>query len=277
MDVITLLTDFGTRDEYVGAMKGVMLSVNPAAKLVDISHHVPAYDVRQTAALLTAAYPYFPAGTVHLVVVDPGVGGRRSAIALSCGRHFFVGPDNGVFSALLGGGLSVDIVRIENTALFHMPVSRTFHGRDIFAPVAAHLSTGLALSRLGPPLAREEAVCLPMPAAHIDNDGLLAGEVIAVDHFGNLITNISGVQVNDLLGRTPGAAAIVEAGGHRIHGLSESYQQADGLQPLAIIGSRGTVEIAVNRRSACHRLALAVGDTVRVAALAPSAGKGAQR
>ncbi len=262
--IITLTTDFGLADGYVAAMKGVILGINPNARLVDISHDIKPQSIAEGAFVLGTTYRYFPAGTVHLAVVDPGVGTDRRAIILKAAGFFFVAPDNGLLADVLHdvlpdstGRLEAgwEVVAITNSRYWRSPVSPTFHGRDIFAPVAAHLSLGTRLTEFGelvssivvPPLAR------PWPRA----DGSLAGSIVHVDHFGNLITNVREAQM-------PGRAVAVQVAGRKITGLRHTYAEGEGL--IALIGSSGFLEIAVNGGSAHELTGAGVGDEVIVAA-----------
>ena len=270
--IITLTTDFGLADPYVGALKGAILSVNPEATIVDITHDIRPQQIEQAAFILGAAYPHFPPGAIHVAVVDPGVGTARRAIALATPRATFLGPDNGVLSAALPDDIreaasagahpialpSPFAAHALTEQRFHRaPVSPTFHGRDIFAPVAAHLSLGLAPEELGPPVA--EIVALPPFRAGFQADGSLAGRVLHVDHFGNLITDVRAEQL-------PPPPLQVEMCGRRIEGLSPTYADRPGL--LAVIGSSGFLEIAFSQGSAARELAADIGQPVLVRPLA---------
>jgi S-adenosylmethionine hydrolase len=184
--IVTLLTDFGTADYFVGAMKGAVLSVNPSAQVVDITHEVPAFDIEAGAFALLAAFEAFPAGTVHVVVVDPGVGSPRRPLAVEGGGHFFVGPDNGVFGHVYERLQNFRAFQLTNENYFRRSVSSTFHGRDIFAPVGGALSLGADIEKLGPRV--EDPERLPFAAPSRLPDGTIRGAVIHVDHFGNLVT-----------------------------------------------------------------------------------------
>ena len=249
--IITLTTDFGAADTWVGVMKGVILSIFPAARIVDLTHEIPAHDVRAAALALIDAVPFFPRGTVHLAVVDPGVGSDRKALAARKDGHFFVGPDNGVFSGFLPGEYVLELDRPE---LFLPRVSKSFHGRDVFAPVAARLAEGRSLRDLGSPLADPVLLDLPRAEKHGET---VRGEVVMVDHFGNLITNIP----ERLL---PPSPLSVEVGSEKISGLRLCYEDADPGQCAAIIGSTGRLEIALPRGSAAQLLRAGVGGKVTV-------------
>ena len=266
---ITLTTDFGTADPYVGIMKGVILGINPQATIVDISHHIQPQSVLEAAFIIGASHRFFPEGTIHVVVVDPGVGTSRSVVLLITPSARYLAPDNGTLSYVLreasqqgpkvSEGLQVAVprdyraYRLSNPDFWLHPVSSTFHGRDIFAPVAAHLSLGVPAHRLGREVRDLTWLAPPEP----DWDGTtLAGQVVHVDGFGNLITNIPAT----LLPR--GGAITVEVKGRRIAGLSTSY--AHGERVLAIIGSLGNLEVCVKNGSAAHSLKAGVGDPVMV-------------
>lgn len=263
--IITLTTDFGTSDAYVGVMKGVILGINPRAQVVDITHAIPPQDVHEAAFLIHSAHRYFPKDTIHTIVVDPGVGSNRRAIVCQTDNAVFVCPDNGVLSYLLQGNLQGNLqdrpafqaTTIENATYLLPHVSNTFHGRDIFAPVAAHLSLGVPLADIGTPV--HKPVQLSIPTMHIADD-TLSGEIIKVDSFGNLITNISQA---DFVAFTETASAYtIQAGDVSINRLNRAYAESDTGEPLAIIGSFGLLEIAVNCGSAEEQLGLKRGDAV---------------
>ncbi|MDY6879536.1 MAG: SAM-dependent chlorinase/fluorinase [Desulfatiglans sp.] len=248
--IITLTTDFGLTDPYLGAMKGAILTINQRARLVDISHQVKQGHVFRGASVLREAYPYFPKGSIHVAVVDPGVGGNRRPIALKADDHFFVGPDNGIFWPVIEKHGDVRIVHLTEAEFFLPDLSRTFHGRDIFAPVAAHLSRGADLLRMGPLI--DDPVQLELPTVKRKGD-ILTGQIIRVDHFGNLITNI---YEKDLKGFLRGAHPSVGVRNERIDGLCQKYSDVDEGEMLVLIGSSGYLEIGVNLGRACDRLSL---------------------
>jgi S-adenosylmethionine hydrolase len=266
MSTITLTTDFGTRDWFVGTMKGVVLAINPRASIVDIAHEIPQGDIRAGAFALMASCPHFPRGTVHVAVVDPGVGSQRRAIAVQTANGIFVGPDNGVLSWALARERIQLIRQLENARYFLKSVSRTFHGRDVFVPVAAHLSRGLPLSRLGRKL--EDIVQLPWVGANRvkgnrdrKNTGgpfEVRGEVVYIDRFGNAITNI-GPELS-----SPGKGATCEVlGTRRLRcPLADFYAAVAAGHPVAVIGSSELLEVAVNCGSAARKFGIRVGDTV---------------
>ena len=251
--IVTLLTDFGLDDAYVGSVKGVLLTVNPRVRLVDLTHTVPPQDIRRAALLLEAAWRYFPRGSVHLAVVDPGVGGSRRPIAIEAGGHYFVGPDNGLF------GFCFDLpgargVVLADARYHRRPVSRTFHGRDIFAPVAAHCSRGVRLAALGPPLRHPVRLSGAEPRRL---GGRVDGEVLLVDRFGNLLTSLRG---RDLPG--PADWGVLRIGGARIRGLAGTYAERPQGALGALIDSSGRVEVFVRAGSARRRLGVGPGAAV---------------
>ena len=261
MSIITLLTDFGVADEYVGVMKGVILTVNPSANIVDISHHISPQNILQAAYMLKSASPFFPEGTIHVVVVDPGVGSNRAIVAAKIKGHIFLAPDNGVLTAVLKDE-PADVVRVENTRYFLENVSRTFHGRDIFAPVAGHLSIGIDLELLGASLDPNLLVKQALQPLHITPQKELIGTIIAIDRFGNLITNIDmdsitsmGVDIND-------PEIKIRVGDTVIAGISSSYGSVADGEPLGIFSSRGYLEVAVNSGDAARQLKAGIGEKV---------------
>lgn len=264
MSIVTLLTDFGTKDEYVGVMRGVILSIDPCAVIVDISHHIRPQDTVQAALMVRAVYPFFPPGTVHVIVVDPGVGSQRDILALRAARQTFVAPDNGVLSALLTEEEIASAVRVTETRYFLKPLSDTFHGRDIFAPVAGHLSSGVLLEALGPAIAAKRALRLDMPKAGISDTGDLVGSVTAVDRFGNLITSVGAETISVFCPVHMQPALSIRIGTHEVSGISASYSSVPPGRPLAIIGSRGFLEISVNLGDASGYFSVGYGDPVRL-------------
>lgn len=240
--IITLTTDFGSRDHYVGAMKGVMLSVNKDAVLVDITHCVDSHDIRAASFAIGNSYRYFPEKTVHLVVVDPGVGSMRKPLALAADGHFFVGPDNGVFSSVIRSCEDFSAREIKNSDFFLKEISSTFHGRDIFSPVVAHLSLGVPFSEIGPQIHDPEL--LPHDEYSIDGNNI-RGTVVYTDKFGNLITSIPTEAVGD------GDRAVVTVGEKQVTGISESYSSVEPGEIVVVGGSGGYIEISVNQGRAC--------------------------
>ena len=255
--LIALLTDFGLRDHYVGSMKGVMLGICPDAALVDITHEVPAHDVRTGAIVLAAAYHDFPAGTIFVGVVDPGVGTRRRGIAAEAAGYRFVAPDNGLLSAVLAESPPARLVELANPRYARTEVSRTFEGRDRFGPAAAWLATGVDLAELGPSFGGGEIVRLSLANAEIGADGV-RGEVVIVDRFGNLVTNVDR-RALDLARVRDGAK--VEVQGRRARFVS-TYEDGRAGELLALVGSTGRVEIAINGASAASTTGLGPGARV---------------
>ena len=259
MNLITLTTDFGTQDGYVGAMKGVILGINPRAVIVDLTHDIAPGDVMGGAFALANAARWFPSHAIHLAVVDPGVGSRRRAIAVETTCGTFVGPDNGLFSFVAVKGATREIRELANRALRLAEVSRTFHGRDIFAPGAAHLSRGTAFKEVGPRL--RSMLRLPITPAKKTRDGL-QGAVVHIDRFGNAITNIPAGSILE----AGCAKGRVIAGDRAVGPLRQCYADAAVGKPLALIGSGGCLEVSVYRGSAAEALGLAVGTKVQVCA-----------
>lgn len=252
MPRLTLLTDFGTADGYAAALKGVIASICPEAVVDDASHEVPPGDIEAAAWTLWRYWRLYPPGTVHVVVVDPGVGGARRALAVRADERSLVGPDNGVLTRVLEEAGSWSAVSIEERAYLREPVSRTFHGRDVFAPAAAHLAAGVPLAALGPALA--DPLRLALPRFTLTPDGV-SGAVVHVDRFGNLVTNIPEAWVS--------AGRIVVAG-RDLGGARRTYGDVAPGEPLALIGSAGLLEISVRNGSAAERLGIGRGAEVRV-------------
>lgn len=254
--IITLITDFGLQDGYVGAMKGVIANINPSAKIIDISNNIGHQDIFQAAYVLNSSYSYFPEGTIHVIVVDPGVGSKRKIICLKAKGHIFLAPDNGILSLIIAGEEYSSIREVTNSEFFLKEISDTFHGRDIFAPVAAHLSMGVSHKGLGKRTGNIKEINLPKPIR--SPGGVLTAEIIYVDGFGNLITNINKEVFSrmDVKSKTP----LIIAGKRRIKGISSSYTEVGDKEPLAIYGSSGYLEVSINRDSASVILNLKKGD-----------------
>lgn len=257
MGVIGILTDFGLDDNFVGAIKGVIYRINPEAKIVDISHNVESHNIREAAFLLKSSFPYFPERTVFLIVVDPGVGGKRKAIIVDTEKYLFVAPDNGVLSFLKEKEIK-RILQITNRKYFLKPVSDTFHGRDIFAPVAAHLSRGEDVLRFGRKIRKIERLSFSEPQVV---GSRLLGEVIYVDRFGNLITNISHRAFSQFIGKRKFKIFI---GKKKISRISSSYEEGKEGELIAIFGSFGNLEISLYCNDACRHLNLKKGDGIRI-------------
>ena len=265
--IVTLLTDFGTRDYFVGAMKGALLSVNPEAQIVDITHEVAPHDVGEAAFTLVAAYETFPAGTVHVAVVDPGVGSTRRAIAVEGAGHLFVGPDNGVFGHVYERLDSLRVFHVVEEKFFRESVSTTFHGRDVFAPVAGALSRGTRPHELGPSVT--DFVRLPFAAPFQRDASTLVASVIHVDRFGNCVTNVTQ---RDLGGETNARGARLIIAGREIGSFRRFFADDAGArgEPFAVWGSAGLLEIAVFKDSAARVLGLGRGSEVEVVLARPS-------
>ncbi len=272
--VIALLTDFGAADIYVGVMKGVILSIDPQAQIVDITHSIQPQNVRQAAFALLNSYRYFPEGTVFLVVVDPGVGTDRKPVAVHAGKYTFVAPDNGVLSYVLYELRDAFAVELNNSSYQLAGVSSTFHGRDIFAPAAAHLGKGVALRALGTPLLNP--VTLPEPELIISGKRV-TGEVMHIDHFGNIITNIGSLRWNAPERLTlsqrfgefttlpiPAPSVTIELADTTLTGVRRAFGEAERGELLALVDSNGFLEIAVNQGSAVARLDVTIGDRVEL-------------
>jgi hypothetical protein len=255
--VVALLTDFGLRDHYAGVLKGVVLSGCPEAMLVDVTHDVPPHDVVAGALELAVAYRYFPAGTVFLVVIDPGVGSARRRLGVEGGGYRFVGPDNGVLSMALDDVATYRVVELADRGHAGLPTSRTFEGRDWFAPAAARLAAGVPLAELGPRLEAIERLAMPMPRLLA---GATEGEVLRVDRFGNLITNLDRSSIDRLATGTP--RVLVE--GRVLNGLVSTYAEVEPGELCALFGSTGHLEIARRGGSAASALQARRGTTVRV-------------
>ncbi|UCD89780.1 MAG: SAM-dependent chlorinase/fluorinase [Desulfobacterales bacterium] len=264
MSIVTLLTDFGIEDAYVGTMKGVILSVNPSAVIIDITHHVEPQNIIQAAYIISSYYRYFPKKTVHIIVVDPGVGSDRDIIAVNARGNIFLAPDNGVLTLLIDEGKVDTIVRIENTRFFLKPVSQTFHGRDIFAPIGAHISKGIDIKALGPPLEQKDLVHFRISKPYVTAKGALVGEIVSVDRFGNCITNIDENCLAKLYRTAQDERLEIIIGDKRIHGVSHSYFNAEPQNPLAVMGSFGYLEIALNHGNARNYFNTKIGDTIRL-------------
>jgi len=252
--ILTLTTDFGLVDPYVAMMKGVILSINPNANLVDLSHLISAGAILQAASLIHESFLFFPPGSIHIGVVDPGVGSKRRLIALKAQEHFFVGPDNGLFWPVIRDSKNVKIVQLTERKYFLPRVSRTFHGREIFAPVVAHISKGVALESMGEDI--DDPVPLEYPQPLL-KDGFLYGRIMRVDNFGNLITNIHHRELERFV---KSSQPLIEVGKLTIRGLSLIYSDADEGEPLAQINSSGHLEIAVNMGRASEYIGFDTGE-----------------
>lgn len=254
LPVITLLTDFGTVDYFVGAVKGAILSVNPLAVIADITHEIPPQDIEAAAFTLLASYETFPPGAIHVAVVDPGVGSARRGIVVRAGEQFFIGPDNGIFTYIYDREPSHQTFHITAEKYFRQPPSTTFHGRDIFAPVAAALSKGVKPEEFGPAIGDEVRLKNPL-TPEVQENGKIEGRIIHIDRFGNCITNITRDLVGDKLGRM-----VVKQ--KEISTFSNFYSDCPSSDLFAIWGSAGFLEIAVNCGSAALTLGVKRGEAV---------------
>lgn len=256
--VISIITDFGERDGWVGTMKGAILRINPKAKIVDISHGIAPGDILEASLILQASFPFFPPGTIHLCVVDPGVGSKRRAIVVATPRYTLVGPDNGLFTPIYQRE-DYQAWEITNRGLFYSPLpSQTFHGRDIFAPVAAYLSRGLAAEKVGPQI--EDLVRAEFPSPLVSSREI-KGEVIHIDRFGNLTTNITKELFEKRIRNSPFELRI---GRMVSNNLSHSYADGPKGKLLAIWGSWGYLELSVNQGSAQKLLSISKGAKLTI-------------
>lgn len=259
--IITLTTDFGLSDPFVGIMKGVIFSIAPNVQLVDVSHDIQSYDILEGACVLESAYRYFPPSTIHLVIVDPGVGSTRRPLAAWTKDYIFVGPDNGVLSLVLKPDPAERIpavYHITNASLFQNPVSRTFHGRDIFAPVAAHLARGALIDSVGPRIVDFIKKAIPQPRPHGENS--LLATIVRIDKYGNILTNL---RLADL-----GEDFCIHIGDVDVTRICSSYAGADPGEFFAIEGSAGYVEVAMNQGSAAEKLQIRRGAEIEVETVA---------
>jgi hypothetical protein len=255
--IVTLITDFGWAGEYVGALKGAILRVNPRCLIVDITHQIESQNILQASFVLRKSYSYYPPGTVHGVVVDPGVGTKRRALVVEKDEYLFVGPDNGVFSGLLSAGGKIRARKIARKEYFLAPVSDTFHGRDVFAPVAGHLSLGLDPSKLGPRVKNLVRTDFPEPRRGRKH---LTARVLWADSFGNLITNVTRREYF----RKLETGFQIQGRGWSIDRLSRTYGEGKPGQPMALFGSGDLLEVSVNRGNARNTLGLTPGNSFTI-------------
>jgi S-adenosyl-L-methionine hydrolase (adenosine-forming) len=257
--IISLITDFGLQDEYVGTIKGVILSIQPDAVIVDISHAIPPQDIATGAFVLSRSYPFFPENSIHLLIVDPGVGTERDILAIQANNRFYIGPDNGILTPILIDSEKLQhIYRVTDTASFPVIRSTTFHGRDIMAPLAARLACGLALCEVGTAINQEECQFVSPPIVHNTDDSLI-GEVIHVDRFGNLCTNLTQKMLVNFTGRRKIHVAIGTA---EIKGISRCYADGNGQSLLALFDSHDHLEIPLSGGSAAEYLQVSRGAAV---------------
>jgi S-adenosyl-L-methionine hydrolase (adenosine-forming) len=255
--LITLTTDFGIVDPFVGIMKGVIAGIHPDAQVIDISHGVPAQDIMAGALILRHSVSYFPRGTIHVAIVDPGVGSNRRPLLVHGNGNYFVGPDNGVLSLALEGKEPTRVIQLSNPAYHLQPTSGTFHGRDIFAPVAAHLSRGVDPAAFG--MALDNFARIQWPKI-VKSQRAIEGEIVYIDGFGNLFTTI---QEQDLAA-VPNKDISVTIRDTTIHGLSQNYADGENGRCLALINSWGLLEIAYYKDNAQRRIAAKIGDKVEI-------------
>ncbi len=250
--IITLLTDFGLKDPFVGTMKGVIYSINPDAQIVDLTHEISPQDVFEGAFNLCQAYRFFPAGTIHIAVVDPGVGGERKSLVIDTGKFIFVAPDNGIASLAAGKEhKNPEVFEINNEKYFLKDVSCTFHGRDIFAPVGAFLSKGVKPKKIGPRINEYKKIDIP----EIKTEGKRAeASVIHIDKFGNAVTNIDTSLTNSI--------ARLHVKENTIEKISKSYEEGCSGETIAIPGSTGFLEISVNKQNAAEILGIGKGEKI---------------
>ena len=256
--IITLTTDYGTNDHLVGTLKGVILKINPDVTIVDITHNVTPFDLLDGALAIGSAYSYFPPKTIHVVVVDPGVGTERRPLLVSAQNQYFVAPDNGVLSVIYEREKETLVVRHANVEhYFLQPVSKTFHGRDIFAPVASWLSKGWQTPSMGDEISDYKKFAIPRPK---EADGALKGAVLRADAFGNLVTNFRSEDLPE--SALNGGAIQLQVGTHQVSRLVGTFAQGNNGEPIAYLGSSGYLEIAVNKANAARTLNLGRGTPV---------------
>lgn len=262
--IITLTTDFGTRDAFVGTMKGVILNIAPQTILVDITHQIAPQNVRQGAFLFAASCKYFPPDAIHVVVVDPGVGSARRPIALRVGATVFVAPDNGVITfavqelAAAQPHSPVQAIHLDRPEYWLPQVSKTFHGRDIFAPCAAHLARGIPFESLGSPI--DDWIRLAAPAPAFQADGSIAAHVQDIDGFGNIVIDVADA----MLQRADRSRTTISLAGHTLKGIRETYAEVGPGEVLALFGSNGWLEVAVRNGNAAQKWGVRAGDEVVV-------------
>ena len=256
--VITLLTDFGTEDHYVASMKGVILSINPQCTLIDITHQVGPQDIREGAFLLANAYSFFPRGTIHLAVVDPEVGSPRNPILAVTSNYFFIGPDNGLFTLVLEKETVKEVVTLRSTKYFLPKISSVFHGRDLFAPVAGHLSLGVRPGAFGPKVNSWMRLHFQKPA---EKGQRLIGEILHIDAFGNLVSNIDDLTLLRFARRR---SLVIRVKKVSVHGLKSGYWEGEKGEVVALIGSEGFLEISVREGNAQELIRAKKGDPVEI-------------
>ncbi|MCX7662000.1 MAG: S-adenosyl-l-methionine hydroxide adenosyltransferase family protein [Candidatus Omnitrophica bacterium] len=258
MRCISLLTDFGLSDNFVGVMKAVILKINPSVSIIDISHNIEPQNVFQASFLLKHSFKYFPKGTIHLAIVDPGVGTDRKAILVKTRNYFFIAPDNGVLSLTLEEESPQEIIQIDNPKYFLKPVSHTFHGRDIFSPVAGYLSRGISIYNFGKPIKKIKKIHFPKPEIKKDK---LYGQIIYIDNFGNLVTNISK---DTFLGFVRKRKFVLRIRNKIINRISTSYQDSDKKETIALFNSFDSLEISIREGSAKEALKAEISTPIEI-------------
>lgn len=258
--LITLTTDFGYKDPFVGIMKGVIIGLNPSARIVDITHGITPHNIQETALTIVEIYPYFPANTIHVVVVDPGVGGPRRPILVEAGNQYFIGPDNGIFSLIYKANLDVmEVVHLNAEHYFMDARGSTFHGRDVFAPVAGWLSKGISIDKLGDRI--KEYATIEIPSSFIEGREAF-GEVLYLDHFGNAITNIKRDVIETLLNAGPAGKIEIDIQGRKAE-LKSYYSHALSGTLSSVINSGGFVEVFLFEGNASEMFGIKPGDKVK--------------
>lgn len=261
--IITLTTDFGYRDPLSGIMKGVILGINPDVRIVDLTHGIERYNIREAAFIIGMSYRHFPPRTIHVVVTDPGVGSSRRPILVVTEDYYFIGPDNGVFSIIYNENERAEVIHLTAEHYFLRERSRTFHGRDIFAPVAAWLSKGIAITNLGEPVSDFTRLHIPEPSMPVKN--AIEGEIIFIDHFGNAISNIRYSEISSLIGGNDKGKLRIIMKGKEIE-MKDYYSQAEDKDLYAIINSMGHLELFVYRGEASKEYNIKIGDRIGVIA-----------
>lgn len=256
--IITLTTDFGLNDHFVATMKGTILSICPGAQIIDVTHNITPFEISEGAFTLMEAWKAFPKKTIHVGVVDPGVGSARRPILLEAGGHYFIGPDNGLFAMIYDRDESVRVRHLTEEAYFRNPVSRTFHGRDIFAPAAAHLAKGVTPAKFGPRIEDYLKVNTFWPTRMSKRSW--TGQVLKIDRFGNMISNFSETEFDEIKTRP----FALDIGTEKIQRLALNYAEVPFGEPVAIIGSSGFVEICVNQGNAAKQLGCGVGAPIEL-------------
>ena len=259
-NLITLTTDFGYADPFAGQIKGAILRRNISARIIDLTHGIEPHNILGGAVTIRNSYHYFPHGTVHMVVVDPGVGTQRKIIALMADEHLFIAPDNGALTLIMRDKNIQAVHRVANSSLFPAEISATFHGRDIMAPVAAALAAGMTLEQVGPAISVQECIQLDIPKTQLDENGI-TGRVISMDRFGNIRSTITAA---DLGKYQPASFAGIFIGAHQINAISATYGDRPAGELVAVIDSAGQLEIAVNRGNAAALTGCRIGDPVSV-------------